>query len=165
MRRTIGTVIGIMLLSSVAMADTGVALGPVLRSGDTGLRAGVDSSIFVLAAERYSSSGGDRTRGELAVRLPLDLTSRVRLAPQVGVIPIDYFSGSSGRKTLDLSVTATAALTIKLAGPLWLALEPLRAERRVGGVTAETGSTPSIPTMDTSAEWRWASWAALRVGW
>lgn len=154
------------MTSGVARADAGVALGPVIQStsDSVGVRAGVDASIFVVAAERYSFEDGDRTRAEVAVRLPLSLTRNIRLAPQVGIIPLDYVqSSSTGAANMDFSFAVTAALTLRIAGPVWLALEPIRAEKRFARVEVESSSS-QLPGFDGTDEWNLSHWIALRVG-
>lgn len=160
------TLLALATMTAAARADAGVALGPVIQStsDSVGVRAGVDASIFMVAAERYTFQDGDRTRAELAVRLPLGLTRNIRLAPQIGIIPLDYVRHDvTGARNLDFSFAVTAALTIRLAGPVWLALEPLRAEKRFARVEVES-SENQLPAFDDSDEWTISHWIALRVG-
>lgn len=141
----------------------GVAVGPVLKEDDIGVRGGVDASLFVFAMERYSFDTGDRTRAEVAVRVPLPLGRGIRISPQLGFVPVDYVSNDSGRTDLDFSLTATAELTIQLGGPLWVVIEPLRAEKRFASLNIDSGSQ-GVST-DDRGDWEWGSWLALRLGW
>src|SRR4051812_31079046 len=98
MRMTKLVILGVLLLQGVAGADVGVALGPVLKQQSFGLRGGVDSGLLVVAGERYSLDSGNRTRGELALRLPLPFGDGFRVEPQVGVIPLDYQTFHTGQR-------------------------------------------------------------------
>jgi len=145
-----------------ASAQVGLAVGPVLQDSELGVRGGLDSGLLLVAAERYALDDGPRTRGELALRVSVRLTRRLRLEPQIGIIPFDYFD-SALEDRFAFSASGTIRLAVKLTGPLALALEPLRLEARMFQVTIPDGRPDNTHT-DRDTTWLAGGWVALRVG-
>lgn len=146
---------------------SGLAVGPVM-TGETGeevgLRGGFDSGLLLVALERFDDELHQRTRAEVALRIPIRLTRRLTLAPQLGLLPIDYAYYDGGDRWLGMSASATTRLDLFIYGPLSLVAEPLRVELRFAEITIPA-LPRAMPEIERPMTWEARAFVGLRLGW
>lgn len=172
MRKAMRVLCGVLIAAAsstiismpAASADSGLAAGPVLDADNQlGMRGVLDGGLVVLAGEGYRLPDGNRYRGEIALRVPVRVTRRLSLEPQLGVMPFDY-RGTDTEQRLRVSATATLRLGVQVAGPLMVVLEPYRLEACFADIIAPRDRT-EMPSFDRALNWTRTSWVALRLAW
>lgn len=166
--RPLAFAVVVLALAGVAHGDrarrSGLAVGPIMTGNEVGVRGGIDSGLLLIALERYDDAGRVRTRGEVALRIPVRLSRRIVLAPQLGVIPVDYEENQLGDRWLGFSASASARVDIALAGPISLVLEPLRVELGLAEITIPD-QPRTVPEIERPWSWQARAFVGIRVGW